>query len=225
MKTHRTWGSVGIVVLGAAIAGAQDAAAPPARQVEEIVVTAQRREQDAQDVPISMSVLDREFLAGQGVTDVREAMLFAPNVKVESAGFFSAPRIRGFTVNNNNVAFEPPAGMALDGVPYTNVAYFQAALFDTERVEVLRGPQGTTFGKNTTAGLIHVVSKDPSDEYSAFADLQYGELDRQRVELGIGGPLWKDVVNLRLAGLYDSRDGFVENTTAAVVPEAGDRHR
>jgi iron complex outermembrane recepter protein len=193
-------------------------------KLEEIVVTAQRHEQNVQDVPISMSVLDSEFLASQGVTDVREALLFAPNVKVESAGFFAAPRIRGFTVNNNNYAFEPPAGMAIDGVPYTNVAYFQSALFDIDRVEVLRGPQGTTFGKNTTAGVIQVITKDPADQYTGFVDLQYGELNRGRLESGVGGPLRKDLVNFRIAGLFDHRDGFVDNTTAALSSET-DRHQ
>src|SRR5258706_2618065 len=152
MKTPRRWHDRAarefvVVASLAATAYGEESAKPARNVVEEIIVTAQRKEEAAQDVPISMSVLSSEFLASQGVTDIREAMLFAPNVKVESAGFFSAPRIRGFTVNNNNLAFEPPAGMAIDGVPYTNVAYFLAALFDIDRVEVLRGPQGTTFGK------------------------------------------------------------------------------
>ncbi|MGH7821296.1 MAG: TonB-dependent receptor plug domain-containing protein [Candidatus Binatia bacterium] len=119
-----------------------DAEATPRRVIEEIVVTAQRREQLIEDVPISMSVLDSDFIAEQGIGDVREALLFTPNARVDSAGFFAAPRIRGFTFNNNNKAFEPPAGLALDGVPYTRVGYFTSALFDVERVEVLRGPQG-----------------------------------------------------------------------------------
>ncbi|MGH7820664.1 MAG: TonB-dependent receptor, partial [Candidatus Binatia bacterium] len=178
-----------------------------------------------EDVPISMSVLDAEFIAEQGVTDVREALLFVPNAKVEIAGFFAAPRVRGFSFNNNNKAFEPPAGLALDGVPYTRIGYFQAALFDIDRLEVLRGPQGTTFGKNTTAGLFNIVTKNPTDEYTGFADVQYGEFDRRRFEAGVGGPILADFVNFRLAGLLDEQDGWVENTTARVVATANENFR
>jgi iron complex outermembrane recepter protein len=203
------------VVLHAGLAAAQEAEPPP-RLVEEIIVTAQKREQAIEDVPISMSVLDTEFLAEQGITDVREALLFTPNAKVEVAGFFASPRVRGFSFNNNNKAFEPPAGLAVDGVLYTRVGYFSSALFDLERLEVLRGPQGTTFGKNTTAGLINIVTRGPTDEYTGYADVQLGEFDRHRVEAGVGGPILKDFVNFRIAGLFDEQDGFVENTTSFV---------
>lgn len=169
-------------------------------------------------MPISLSVVDQKFIASWGITDVREAMLFVPNVKVEEAGFFASPRVRGFSFNNNNKAFEPPAGIALDGIPYTRVEYFNAALFDVQRIEALRGPQGTTFGKNTTAGLIHVVTQNPTDDFVGYADVQRGELDRLRVEAAVGGSLIAGLVNFRIAGLHDERDGFIHNTTAALVP-------
>jgi iron complex outermembrane receptor protein len=196
--------------------------APPPRaaaRIEEVIVTAQKKDQYIQDVPISLSVVDDKFIARWGITDVREAMLFVPNVKVEEAGFFASPRVRGFSFNNNNKAFEPPAGIALDGIPYTRVEYFNAALFDVQRIEALRGPQGTTFGKNTTAGLIHVVTKNPTDDFSGYADVQRGELDRQRVEAAVSGPLISQFLNFRIAALYDDRDGFIDNTTAALVPD------
>jgi iron complex outermembrane recepter protein len=173
-------------------AGGEARTAASHRVIEEIVVTAQKREQFVEDVPISMSVIDSKFIAEQGITDVREAALFVPNAKVEIAGFFAAPRVRGFSFNNNNKAFEPPAGLAVDGVPYTRIGYFQSALFDLERLEVLRGPQGTTFGKNTTAGLFSVVTRDPSPEYTGHVDVQLGEYDRHRAEGAIGGPLVRE---------------------------------
>lgn len=191
--------------------------APP--RLEEIVVTAQKKTQYVEDVPISVSVVDQKFIASWGITDVREAMLFVPNVKVEEAGFFASPRVRGFSFNNNNKAFEPPAGIALDGIPYTRVEYFNAALFDVQRIEALRGPQGTTFGKNTTAGLIHVITRNPTDEFTGYADVQYGDLDRRRVEAAVSGPLVADFLNFRVAALHDEREGFIHNTTAALVPD------
>ncbi|MFP5304867.1 MAG: TonB-dependent receptor, partial [Gammaproteobacteria bacterium] len=208
---------------------AQPAAAPLERDpalpvLEEIVVTAQKRGVQAiKDVPVSISVVDSALIADWGISDVREAMLFVPNVKVEQAGFFASPRVRGFSFNNNNKAFEPPAGIAMEGVPYGRVEYFAAGLYDIERIEVLRGPQGTTFGKNTTAGLINVLSKDPGDTLEGYFDLQGGDYERRRVEAAVGGPLIDGVVNFRVAGVSDERQGFVYNTTADVAPEA-ERH-
>ena len=209
----------------AAIAEPAAAAAPAekvvrSRTIEEIMVTAQKREEAIQDVPISMSVIDEKFIAEQGITNVREAMLYVPNVKIEEAGYFMIPRIRGFSTNNNNKAFEPPAGLAIDGIPYGRIEYFNAGLYDISRVEVLRGPQGTTFGKNTSAGLIHLITKDPGDEFEGFINLQYGEFKRKRVELAASVPLVKDFLNARVAVMKDERRGFVENTTAALSPLA-----
>lgn len=189
--------------------------------LDAVVVTAQKtsRMQLLKDVPISISVIDEKFIATWGITDVREAMLFVPNVRVEAAGFFFSPRVRGFSVNNNNKAFEPPAGFALDGIPYSRVEYFNAAVFDIDRIEAMRGPQGTTFGKNTTAGLIHVISKNPANEWTSYVDLQGGQFDRRRVEGAVSGPIIRDVMNFRIAALYDDREGFIRNTTAEVSPE------
>lgn len=194
---------------------------PPSthRQIEEIVVTAQKREQAIQDVPISMTALTEEFLVEQGVTDVGEALQLVPNASVDAAGFFAAPRVRGFTFNNNNKSFEPPVGMALDGIPHTRVPYFLAALFDVQRMEVLRGPQGTSFGKNTTAGLIHVISNGPSEEEDGYLSVELGELNRRHVEAAYGQAL-SDDLNFRVAALYDTRDGYIKNTTAQVVDTA-----
>lgn len=193
------------------------------RAIEEVIVTAQKRDEAIQDVPISMSVMTDDFMVEQGINDLATALLFVPNVKITSAGFFAAPNARGFTFNNNNKAFEPPLGLAIDGIPYTRIPYFLAATFDLQRIEVLRGPQGTTFGKNTTAGLIHMITNDPGDEYSGRLSVQSGELDRERVELAVGGPLIKDVLNFRLAGMVDKREGYVTNTTHQVDPNVQER--
>ena len=191
-------------------------------RLDAVVVTAQKKPQREIDVPVSVSVLYDDFIAAWGIGSVRDAMLYVPNVKVEQAGFFSAPRIRGFSINNNNKAIEPPAGIALDGIPYGRVEYFGAAVFDIDRIEVLRGPQGTTFGKNTTAGLIHLLTRNPPAGYEGYVDLQYGDFERRRVEGAFGGPvpLLDDFVNFRVAGLSNELQGFVENTTALISPLA-----
>ncbi|MBD2860223.1 TonB-dependent receptor [Spongiibacter sp. KMU-158] len=190
------------------------------RAIEEIIVTAQKREEAVQDVPISMSVMNDDFITEQGINDLATAMLYVPSVKVTAAGFFAAPNARGFTFNNNNKAFEPPLGLAIDGLPYTRIPYFLAATFDLQRIEVLRGPQGTTFGKNTTAGLIHMLTKNPTDELSGALNIQGGEYNRRRYEGVISGPIIKDFLNIRIAGFSDVRDGYIKNTTHDARPGA-----
>jgi iron complex outermembrane recepter protein len=196
-------------------------AAPPATvtRLEDVMVTSQKRVQSIQDVPISVTALTGQMLYEQAVTDVREALQLTPNARVDAAGFFSAPRIRGFTLNNNNKSFEPPVGMVFDGIPHARIEYFLAALMDTQRMEVMRGPQGTTFGKNTTAGLIHLISNEPTSTAQGYLQFDGGELGRRHLEAAYGGPV-TDGFNFRIAGLLDQRDGFIENTTATVVDSA-----
>ena len=187
--------------------------------LDEIVVTSQKREQSIQKVPISVTALTGAMMFEHGVTDVREALQLTPNARVDAAGFFSAPRVRGFTLNNNNKSFEPPVGMVFDGIPYARVEYFLAALMDTARMEVMRGPQGTTFGKNTTAGLIHLISNEPTDSPQGYLTIDGGELDRRHIEAAYGGPL-TDGLNFRVAALLDERAGFIDNTAADDVAGA-----
>ncbi|MGH7899258.1 MAG: TonB-dependent receptor, partial [Candidatus Binatia bacterium] len=193
-------------------------AAPRGRVIEEIIVTAEKREAALHDVPISMSALGSDFIAEQGITDLRDVSLYVPNVQVDVNGFFVYPRIRGFSTEPLNRAFEQAVGLVVDGVPYARSDYFQTALFDLERIEVLRGPQGTLFGKNTTVGTFNMATKDPTDEYTGFADAQLGELGRRRFEAGLGGPVVSKLLNFRVAALSDELDGYVDNTTASVVP-------
>lgn len=204
-------------------------ASGPAR-LDDIVVTAQKRLQGAMDVPISMSVMTEQFIKDQGITSVAEALQFVPNFKVIEYLGTIRPQCRGFTVSQGNPAFEPPCGLALDGIAYARSSYFSAGLFDVERIEVLRGPQGTTFGKNTTAGVIALYTKDPTDAFVGNVDVQYGPSGSggvngsgiKRAEAGFGGPLIRDVVNFRLAFAQEDREGMMENTyhqTDPSVPE------
>ncbi|MGH6959327.1 MAG: TonB-dependent receptor plug domain-containing protein, partial [Dongiaceae bacterium] len=188
-------------------------------QLENIIVTSQKRVQSIQDVPISVTALTGQMLYEHAVTDVREALQLTPNARVDSAGFFAAPRVRGFTLNNNNKSFEPPVGMVFDGIPHARIEYFLAALMDTARMEVMRGPQGTTFGKNTTAGLIHLISNEPTSSTQGLLQFEGGELDRRHIEAAYSGPLTAGLI-FRIAGLLDERAGFIENTTAGVLNTA-----
>lgn len=195
------------------------------RVIEEIIVSAQKRDEAIQDVPISMSVVTDEFMAEQGITDIQGAMRHVPNMEISPTGdeldpFSVAPRCRGITVGTAQKGFEPPCALAVDGIPYTQLQYFQAALFDLKRIEVLRGPQGTTFGKNSTAGLVHLITKGPTDEFTGHVVVQSGGFNRRRLEGAVGGALLPGLLNFRLAGMSEEQDGFFKNTTAQVEPEA-----
>ncbi|MGH7897460.1 MAG: TonB-dependent receptor plug domain-containing protein, partial [Candidatus Binatia bacterium] len=119
-------------------AAARDEA--PRRVLQEVIVTAQKTEQNVQDVPISMSVLGDEFLREQSVTDFRDVTLYTPNAVIDNSATFPDVRIRGFGSPLSNKAFEQSVSLVIDGVAYGRAPYWQGPLFDLERVEVLRGP-------------------------------------------------------------------------------------
>ncbi|MGH7897455.1 MAG: TonB-dependent receptor, partial [Candidatus Binatia bacterium] len=175
-------------------------------------------------VPISISVLGSEFIAEQNITDYRDVALYTPNAHIDPGnGLVPDINVRGFGSALGNKGFEQSVGLVLDGVPHGRIGYFQGPLFDIDRVELLRGPQGTLFGKNTTAGLLNVVTKKPTDDFEGSIHGELGELDQRRLEAGIGGPVVAGWLNFRVAALVDERDGIVENTTAAIRPEANER--
>jgi len=193
------------------------------RTIEEIVVTAQKREQGLSEVPISLSAFDENFLIENGISDFRDLSAFVPNARIDANGTLPQLSIRGFNAHPLNRAFEQAISLVVDGVTYGTSPFFQTPLYDIGRVEVLRGPQGTLFGKNSTAGAFNITTREAdADRIEGRISVQGGELERERVELGVGGPLG-GVGHWRIAGLYEARDGLIENTTAATVPAANER--
>lgn len=189
-------------------------------QLDEIVVTAQRKAQSIFDVPVSMTVIDDEFLAKQGITDLTEMSRYVPNTKIRTdLAFGQSVSIRGFTKQAGNAAFEQAVGLLIDGVSYNDNDYFMTALLDIERVEILRGPQGTLLGKNATGGLLNITTKEPTDAFEGFVDLQTGQAGRQVLSGAFGGPvpLLDGLLNFRFAGSSDARDGVFGNTTGEVM--------
>src|SRR5580704_8417043 len=144
--------------------------------LEEIVVTAQRREESAQNVGIAMSVLSGQSLADKSISYVNDLQNAVPNLQVEPAFGSSQPQFRlrgvGFIdYTSNNTA---PVGVSLDGVAFALPIQTQGQLFDIDRVEVLRGPQGTLYGRNTTGGEINFISNRPTADPHAEVSLEYG---------------------------------------------------
>ena len=183
--------------------------------LEEIVVTSQKREQSLQDVPIAVTVISgdlvRDFLGS--AENIRALTNRVPSLNIESSNGRTNPRIylRGqgnidFDVNANQ-----PVLMVFDEINLENSALRSLPLFDIERIEVLRGPQGTLYGRNTNAGTIKIDSVLPTFETEGYASVAYGSRDTIAVETAIGGGL-SDGVAARLSVKYQTRDNWIDNT-------------
>lgn len=168
--------------------------APPnerATTIDEVIVTAQRREQAAQDVGIALSVLSGESLVQQGITNVNQLQNATPNLEVEPAfgGGAAQFRLRGVGFQDYASNNSPTVGVYVNEVAYPVPVMTQGLIFDIDRVEVLRGPQGTLYGRNTTGGAISFVTKRPTEELSAGLMTEWGSHDLFRGEGYVSGPL------------------------------------
>ena len=224
MKRAGRFLALTFAVAGAAPAGAQ--IAPPPRTVEEIVVTAQKKEQSIQDVPISIHAFSGEFLKEAGIESIREVAEYTPNVRLTTNACCTTVFIRGFGTNFGASIFDPTVGLALDELSIPKDIYMSDPLYDIERFEVLRGPQGTLFGKNTPAGLFNVTTGSPTDEFSGFVLGRAGDLGVHRFEAAFGGPLgsFGDVARFRLAVMNAQQAGDVRNTFLDVDEPATQQH-
>lgn len=197
--------------------------------IEEIVVTAQKREQRLQDVPIAITALTGEQMSALGVRQSIDIAAFNPGVHISGnlAGQNTQFSIRGVTQNDFNDIIEAPNAVYLDE-GYLAVAQAQTfAVFDIDRVEILKGPQGTLFGRNATGGLVHYISNKPSlTESSGYIDLNVGRFDskananRYAVETAFGGPLSNQVAG-RIAVRYHKQDGYLKNLYPEGAPATG----
>lgn len=171
--------------------------------LEEVIVTAQKRAQVLSEVPISIVALDGEQVERSGINRVEDIFLIAPSVNFSPAQSSSGAglRIRGVgSAGFSNL--EPSVSTLIDGVVTGPGGAALTDLFDVERIEVMRGPQGTLFGKNASAGAVNIVSRTPTDEFSGFGVLRYGEaLEETRFEGALSGPL-TDSLRGRIAGFY-----------------------
>jgi iron complex outermembrane receptor protein len=206
---RRPAGSAGLLV-GVAVVAAL--AAPPVSALEEIVVTAQKRDERLIDVPLSVSVVNDEYLADRTTYFLTELGEKLPNV-VAGGPYSASFTIRGITSSSAGSGFAPSMGVNVDEVFMGRDRSFDTSVVDVQQVELLRGPQGTLYGKNTIAGTINVTSKRPTNEFEAIGNVRYGNDDLVELRGTLSGPIVEDKFLVRANLFSRQRDGFIENRT------------
>jgi iron complex outermembrane recepter protein len=198
----------------------------------EVVVTAQRRSQNVQDVPASITVFTPQQLADFRIEQTGDLAAYTPGLNVSTSQFgdpvFS---LRGVGMNNANTNQNPAVTEYINEVALPSVAMLGFQLFDLERVEVLKGPQGDLYGRNTTGGAINFITARPTQEFSSYVDVNYGNYNLTEIEAEVGGGV-TDTLAIRFAGHAISRDGwqtdvasnnlggYTESTNAAIERQA-----
>ncbi len=210
-----------IALFSAGIAGAQPA--PPAgggapatatsSSLEEVVVTARRRQERLQDVPVSVTALSGEQLARQNVTTALDlgktspSLTVTPSPRGSNTPFFV---IRGQRLIDTSMVLDPVTVVYFNEIPEMRPQGLNGAMYDLQSVQVLRGPQGTLFGRNTTGGAVLVTSAPPTRRFEGYANVTLGNYANRLVELAVNMPLG-DKAALRIAGVYHKRDGYMTN--------------
>ncbi|MEL7197665.1 MAG: TonB-dependent receptor [Pseudomonadota bacterium] len=190
----------------------------------EIIVTATKREQTLQETPISVSVTSSETLENAQIRDILDLQTVTPSLRVSQLQTSSASTfiIRGFGNGDNNFGVEPSVGVFVDGVFRSRSAGALSDLPNVQRIEVLNGPQSTLFGKNASAGVISVVTREPQFEFGGAVEASYGNFNAIILKADVTGPI-SDNIAFSLDGSYNSRDGFAEIVN--LDEEQNDRNR
>ncbi len=179
-----------------------------AQGLEEVIVTAQRREQSLQEVPISLTTVNADEIRALGIRTVEDLDTFSPSVEIQYNLHSPSITIRGMGSNVANMSIEQSAPMFVDGITYGRASMMAAGMVDVERIEVLNGPQPISFGQNATAGAFSVTNRKPTDIWEGNFDSAVGRFGRLSFNGGIGGPI-NDTWGIRVAGKWDQTDGHL----------------
>ncbi|MFN3463334.1 MAG: TonB-dependent receptor [Terricaulis sp.] len=211
------------VALGAAAA---ITATPAMAQDEDdtIVVTATRRDQALQEVPVAVTPVTAEMIENSGIRDVQDLTSVAPSLQfnVSETESSATARLRGVGTQGSNPGLESAVGIFVDGVYRARNGVALTDLGEVQQIEVLRGPQGTLFGRNTSAGLITITSVQPDlNDFEVSGEATYGDFGESRVAATVNVPLSQDTLGLRIFGAMAQRDGFMDMNTAGTNPLLG----
>ena len=184
--------------------------------IEEIIVTATKREQSLQDVNMAVDAISAETLRELGYTDIRDVANHSPNLNIKYAWGNSMPiyTIRGVGMNSFQASDTPSVGLFIDEVFQNSMVTMGAHLYDMERVEVLKGPQSALFGRNTNGGAVNYISRLPSREVEGFVRADYGRFERLELEGAVGGPLGETIAGRLSFQTVQQGDGWVYDRTS-----------
>lgn len=190
-------------------------AAEESLALEEIIVTAQKRAENIQDVPVSITAFSDRMLKEIGATSLNDISIRTPGLNFNDVADLKINTItmRGIKAGGGSAGADPTVGVYLDDVYLGSGVGAHIDYFDVASVEVLRGPQGTLFGRNTIAGVLHLTSRQPTEELEGEVSANYGNYDALRLNATISGSLVENKLSGRLTAYYDSRDGDVTNLT------------
>ena len=182
--------------------------------IEELVVTAQKREEALQDVPIAVSAFSQDSLEAQKIDGGPNLQQAIPNVSFARSNFTNSFnfQIRGIGAKAVGASADQGVGVHMNNAPMQSGNLFESEFYDVERVEVLRGPQGTLYGRNATGGVVNVITAKPTDHFEANARAEYGNYNAIRLRGMVNVPIFGDKLAVRLSGATLKRDGFVTNT-------------
>jgi len=181
---------------------------PRSKQLETVIVTAQKKEEIAQSLPVSVSVLNAQAVDAFRLWNAKDLSGIVPNLYAANPGDGrNVLSIRGIT----STSYDPSVATYIDGVSQFSLDTYIPQLFDVERIEILRGPQGTLYGRNAMGGVINVVSKQPTNKVEGFAEASAGNFRTGRYLAGVRLPLLKDKLFLGVTGLYDHTAGYYKN--------------
>ena len=219
-----TVSSLAMIIAGPALA--QSETANEDSGDAPIIVTATLRAMDVQDIPLAVTALAPEALERQGISDIKNLASISPSFNIQSSNSETqgtSIKIRGVGTTGNNTGLESSVGVFIDGVYQSRPGVALGDLVDLERLEILRGPQGTLFGRNTSAGALNVTTKKPSlSEVEGFVNASYGNYNFMNVQAGMSVPIATDVAGIRVSGAWRKRDGYLKSPTGV---ESNDRDR
>ena len=205
--------SLGMLVATLPVASVLAAAAEEAA-LEEVIVTAQNREQSVQDVPIAIDVINAEQLRDAGFSDMNDIDQIAPVVQLNQDQGTVKITVRGVGTTSNDEAQDTSVVVNVDGEYINRPNILPVALFDMDRIEVLRGPQGTLYGRNSTGGAINFITRKAGERFGGNASASYGSYNALRLDAGLDVPLGT-IGGLRIAGFHDQRDGYIDHPNAS----------
>ncbi len=179
--------------------------------LETMTVTAQKREESVQEVPISMTVFDEIELEDMKIESIQDVAAYTPNFALidKGTGVFM-PAMRG--ISNSVSTISQPTSIIIDGIPVSASQGFNEALIDIERIEILKGPQGTLYGKEAEAGVINITTKKPDNETRGKLGVELGEDNKRQYTVSVSGPVVEDKLFVGVSAKHYEKDGFIKNT-------------